>query len=104
VGFVWDDRIGGPQFSQAQAAARASNISLHAVTLHNSAEAEDAMKRLLVERPQAILLLTAPAIFQALPRIAELARQRCCARTTSSNRSEGNGDARPSVEQFDQVA
>jgi putative ABC transport system substrate-binding protein len=76
VGVVWDERIGGPQFSQAQAAARASNISLHAVTLQNAAEADDAVKRLLVERPQAILLLTAPAIFQALPRIAELARQR----------------------------
>ena len=76
VGVVWDERIGEPQFSQAQAAARASNISLHAVTLHNSAEADDAVKRLLVERPQAILLLTAPAIFLALPRIAELARQR----------------------------
>jgi len=76
VGVVWDERIGGPQFSQAQAAARASNISLHAVTLHHSAEADDAVKRLLVERPQAILVLTAPAIFQALPRLAELARQR----------------------------
>jgi putative ABC transport system substrate-binding protein len=76
VGVVWDDRIGGPQFSQAQAAARVSHIRLHAVTLHHSAEADDAVKRLLVERPQAILLLTAPAIFQALPRIAELVRQR----------------------------
>jgi putative ABC transport system substrate-binding protein len=76
VGVVWDERIGGPQFAQAQAAARASHIRLHAVTLHHSAEADDAVKRLLVERPQAILLLTAPAISQALPRLAELARQR----------------------------
>ena len=33
------------------------------------------MKRLLVERPQAIVLLTAPSVFTALSRLAALARQ-----------------------------
>jgi hypothetical protein len=33
VGIVWDDRIGAPQLAQAQAAVRASNISLPPVPL-----------------------------------------------------------------------
>ena len=75
VGVVWDDRIGGPQLEAAQAAARAVSISLHLVSLHTVGETEDAVKRLLVGRAQAILPLTAPVVFNALPRIAELARR-----------------------------
>ena len=75
VGVVWDDRIGKLQLAQAQSAARASNISLYPVSLHGLTEADDAMKRLLVERPQAIVLLTAPSVFTALSRLAALARQ-----------------------------
>jgi putative ABC transport system substrate-binding protein len=75
VGVVWDDRIGAPQLALAQSAARASNISLHPVPLHAPAEAADVMKRLLVERPEAVVLLTAPVVFSALPRLADLARQ-----------------------------
>jgi putative ABC transport system substrate-binding protein len=33
------------------------------------------MKGLLRERPQALVLLTAPVVFSALPRLADLARQ-----------------------------
>jgi len=75
VGIVWDDRVGAPQLAQARSAARASNISLHPVPLHTPAEAGDVMKRLLVERPQAIVVLTAPVVFSALSRLADLARQ-----------------------------
>ena len=75
VGIVWDDRIGAPQLAQARAAARASNVTLHPVPLHTTAEADDVIKRLLRERPQAIVLLTAPVVFSALPRFADLARQ-----------------------------
>jgi putative tryptophan/tyrosine transport system substrate-binding protein len=75
VGVVWDDRIGRPQFSQTESAARALNMTLRAVSLHSPANVDEALKRLLGERPQAILLLTAPAISQALPRLAEVARQ-----------------------------
>jgi len=75
VGVVWDNRIGGPQLEAAQAAARAVSISLHLVSLHTVGETEDAVKRLLGGRAQAILLLTAPAVMNALPRIAELARR-----------------------------
>ena len=75
VGVVWDDRIGAPQFAQARSAAQALNISLHPVPLHTAAEVDDVMKRLVVEHPQAIVLLTAPVVFAALPRLATLARQ-----------------------------
>ena len=75
VGVVWDDRIGGPQLEAAQAAARAVSISLRPVSLHTVGQAEDAVKRMLVERSQAILALTAPVVSNALPRIAELARR-----------------------------
>ena len=75
VGVVWDDRIGRPQWTEAQSAARASNVSLQAVALHEVSETDDVVKRLLVERPQAILALTAPVVFRALSRLAELAIQ-----------------------------
>jgi putative tryptophan/tyrosine transport system substrate-binding protein len=75
VGVVWDDRIAKAPFAEAEATARALNISLHPVPLHRTVEADDVMKRLLVEHPQAILLLTAPVVFTALSRLAELARQ-----------------------------
>jgi putative ABC transport system substrate-binding protein len=75
MGVLWDDRIGGPQFAQAQAAARASNVELAAATLRRSSQADDALKQLVGRRPQALLILTAPVIFQALPRIAEVARE-----------------------------
>jgi putative ABC transport system substrate-binding protein len=75
VGVVWDDRIGAPQLGQARAAAQASNVSLHPVALHAPGEADDVTKRLLAERPQAVLLLTAPVVFAALDRLAALMRQ-----------------------------
>jgi putative ABC transport system substrate-binding protein len=74
VGVLWDDRIGEPQLAAAQAAARAVDIRLHPVSLHAASDADEAMRRLQVERPQAILALTAPVIFIARVRIAELAR------------------------------
>ncbi len=76
VGVVWDDQIGGPQFAETQSAARTINIKLAAVSLRKAAEADEAMTRLFVERPQAVVVLTSPAIFQAQPRIAELAQQK----------------------------
>jgi putative ABC transport system substrate-binding protein len=75
LGVRWDDRVSGPQFTAAQTAARASAIGLHAVAVHAAGEADGAMKRLLAERPQAILVLTAPAIFGGLSRIAQLSIQ-----------------------------
>jgi putative ABC transport system substrate-binding protein len=75
VGVVWDDRVGGPQLAGAQSAARAANISLRPISVHTSAETETVVKRLLVERPQAILVLTAPVIFLNQARIADLAHE-----------------------------
>src|SRR5262249_17583219 len=75
VGVIWDDRIGQPQWTAVQSAARASNLTAQAVALHAVARAEDALNRLLVERPQALLFLTAPVVFRSLPRLAELAIQ-----------------------------
>src|SRR5262245_48829373 len=75
VGVVWDDRIGAPQWTETRSAARASNLSVQAVTLHDVAQTDDVMKRLLVERPQALLFLTAPVVLHALPRLTALAIQ-----------------------------
>jgi putative ABC transport system substrate-binding protein len=75
LGVVWDDRIGLPQFTELQAVSRAANISLLPAALRLTAETDSVMKRLLAERPQAIVLLTAPVVFAALPRLAELAHQ-----------------------------
>jgi len=75
IGVIWDERVGKAPYAEAETVARALNISLHPVPLHSSGEADDVMKRLLVERPQAILLITAPVVFSSLSRVAELARQ-----------------------------
>jgi putative ABC transport system substrate-binding protein len=75
LGVVWDDRIGHPQFAELQAVSRAAGISLLPAALHLQSEVDGVMKRLLTERPQAIVLLTAPVVFASLPRIGELAAQ-----------------------------
>ena len=75
VGVVWDDRIARAQLAEAERTARALNITLYPVPLHKTAEADDVMKRVIAERPQALLLLTAPVVFTALSRLATLARQ-----------------------------
>jgi putative tryptophan/tyrosine transport system substrate-binding protein len=73
LGVVWDDRIGKPQFDQVQAVCRGTKTSVHAAPVHGVADIDGAMKRLLTERPQAIVLLTSPVISNGLARIAELA-------------------------------
>ena len=76
VGVVWDDRVGGPQLHEAQAAAQAARIALVSRVVRKEDDAEAAMKGLAGERVQAVLLLTAPAVYQASRRLADLARQR----------------------------
>ena len=71
VGVVWDDRIGVPQWTETRSAARALNLSVQAVALHEVAQTDDVMKHTLVERPQALLFL----VLRALPRLAALAIQ-----------------------------
>lgn len=72
LGVVWDDRIGQPQFSVLEAAARPAGITLPPTGLRAATEVDGVLKRLLAERPQAVVLLTAPVVFSALGRIAEL--------------------------------
>ena len=72
LGVVWDDRIGQPQFSVLEAAARPAGIALLPAGLRAATEVDGALKGLLAERPQAIVLLTAPVVFNSLGRIAEL--------------------------------
>ena len=76
VGVIRDDRVGEPQFAETQSAARVVNVKLVSVSLRRSADADEAMTRLVAERPDAVLILTSPVTFFALPRIAELARQK----------------------------
>jgi len=75
LGVIWDDRIGALQFAATQAASRPLGITLRPAALRAAADVEGSMKRLLSERPQAILLLTAPVVFAVLERIGELARE-----------------------------
>ena len=75
VGVAWDDRFSGPQLQHAQAAARASGVTLLPVVVHEPAEISGAYEQLLTQRAQALLVLTAPTIFRSLPRIADLARE-----------------------------
>jgi putative ABC transport system substrate-binding protein len=71
---LWDDQIGEPQLAQAQSAARMLNIAIYPISLRRTTEIDEAWNRVLAERPQAILALTAPVVFQGQARIADLAR------------------------------
>jgi putative ABC transport system substrate-binding protein len=71
---LWDDQIGGPQLAQAQSAAKILNITVYPISLRRTTEIDEAWNRVLAERPQAILALTAPVVFQGQARIADLAR------------------------------
>jgi putative ABC transport system substrate-binding protein len=72
LGVIWDDRIGQPHFTEVQAVCRTMGIAVLAASLRAQAEVDGVVKRVVAERPQAILVMTAPVISNALPRIAEL--------------------------------
>jgi putative ABC transport system substrate-binding protein len=72
LGVIWDDRIGQPHFVEVEGVCRKTSISLHAAPVRAQAEIDGAVKRVVAERPQAILVLTAPVISNGLPRIGEL--------------------------------
>jgi putative ABC transport system substrate-binding protein len=75
LGVIWDDQIGQPQFTELQVVSRTANITLLPAAVRRSTEIDGAVKRLVAERPQAIVVLTAPVIFLGLQRVAELAVQ-----------------------------
>jgi putative ABC transport system substrate-binding protein len=75
LGVVLDDQIAQPQFAELQTVSRTANISLLPAAVRLSTEIDGVLKRLVTERPQAIVVLTAPVIFLGLRRIAELAVQ-----------------------------
>jgi putative ABC transport system substrate-binding protein len=72
VGVLWDDRIDVP-FRAMETAARRAGISVQSVVVRDSSQIDSAIGRLVEGRPQAVLALTAPSIFLAQGRIAELA-------------------------------
>ncbi|HEX2440164.1 MAG TPA: ABC transporter substrate-binding protein [Methylomirabilota bacterium] len=72
LGVLRDDRIGRPQFDEVQAVCRRTGTSVHAVPVRAEAEIDGAVRRLAAERPQAVLVLTAPVISVGLSRIGEL--------------------------------
>jgi putative tryptophan/tyrosine transport system substrate-binding protein len=74
LGVVWDDRFNQLQLDAAQAAGRSMGIALYPAAVHTVAEIDPVMKRLLAERPQAILLMTSPVVFRVMARVAEQAR------------------------------
>jgi len=75
LGVIWDDRINQLQLEAARAAARTVGISLHPAAIHVAAEIGAAMKHVVSERPQALLLMTSPVVFRVLARVGELARE-----------------------------
>jgi putative ABC transport system substrate-binding protein len=72
LGVLWDDRIGQLQFAEIEAIARRLGITLSPVALRQTTEIDGVLKRLVAERPQAVILLTAPVVFLSLRRIAEM--------------------------------
>jgi putative ABC transport system substrate-binding protein len=69
LGVLWDDRIGQLQFAEIEAITRRIGITLSSVALRQTTEIDGVLKRLVAERPQAVILLTAPVVFLSLRRI-----------------------------------
>jgi len=72
LGVLRDDRIGELQFQEVQAVCRRTGTTVHAVPIRAEAEIDRAVKHLAAERPQAVLVLTAPVISAGLSRIGAL--------------------------------
>jgi putative tryptophan/tyrosine transport system substrate-binding protein len=75
LGVLWDDRINTLQLESAVTASRMLGIRVQAAALHTAGEVDTVVKRLLAERPQALLLMTSPVVFRVLARVAELCRE-----------------------------
>jgi putative tryptophan/tyrosine transport system substrate-binding protein len=75
LGVLWDDRINALQLDSAVTASRALGIRVHPAALRAAGEIDTVMKRLLAERPQALLLMTSPVVFRVLGRVGEVCRQ-----------------------------
>ena len=75
LGVLWDDRINALQLDSAVTAGRALGIRVHPVALRAAGEIDTVMRRLLSERPQALLLMTSPVVFRVLARVGELCRE-----------------------------
>jgi putative tryptophan/tyrosine transport system substrate-binding protein len=75
LGVLWDDRINALQLDAAVTASRTLNIRVHPAALRAAGEIETVMKRLLAERPQALLLMTSPVVFRVMARVGELCRE-----------------------------
>jgi putative ABC transport system substrate-binding protein len=75
VAVVWDDRVAALQLAATEAAARVVNVAVQRAVLPHEDEVEDVVKRALLARPQAILMLTSPSVRRAQPRLAQLAIQ-----------------------------
>jgi putative ABC transport system substrate-binding protein len=73
VGVLWDDRIGDVPFRAMETAARREGINVQAAVVRDVSQIDSAFGQLVEGRPQALLALTAPWIFSAQGRIAELA-------------------------------
>lgn len=73
VAVLWDDRIARPQFTATETAARTIGVSVYGARVRDDSEIESAVKRVLAQRPQALLALTSPIVIRTQNRIAELA-------------------------------
>jgi putative ABC transport system substrate-binding protein len=74
LGVIWDDQVNQLQLEAARAAGRTLGITLHPTPLHPAAEIDGVIKRVLSERPQALLLMTSPVVFRVLARVGDLTR------------------------------
>jgi putative ABC transport system substrate-binding protein len=76
VAIIWDDRIGGLQFTATEAAARTVGVTVHSAPLREPREVENMIAAVLPARPQAALLLTSPVVFRVQGRLAALLLER----------------------------
>jgi putative ABC transport system substrate-binding protein len=75
VAVLLDEKLAAPQLAAAQSAASSLHLSLRPVSLRRIADIDERWTQVLAERPQAILSLTAPGVYNLQARIAQLSRQ-----------------------------
>jgi putative ABC transport system substrate-binding protein len=75
VGVVWDSRVSGGQFQATERAAQAANLRVHSLPVRGVGDFEAAFETARRQRAEAVVILSAPSVFNNLKRLAELAEQ-----------------------------
>ena len=75
VGIVWDSRVAGGQFRATERAANAASLRLQSLPIRGAEDLGGVFQTAHRERVEALVILSSPAVFLNIPRLADLALQ-----------------------------